>query len=79
MPGLDPGIHEAVQPVTNLRFCFLQLLMDCRVKPGNDEREDAATDCTKGENDTPDLHGVFPYLVSPRYAALAKSSSTDFS
>jgi hypothetical protein len=30
MPGLDPGIHRTSKNV-------LTTLMDCRVKPGNDE------------------------------------------
>jgi len=29
MPGLDPGIHQ--------KKSFLIKMMDCRVKPGNDE------------------------------------------
>jgi hypothetical protein len=30
MPGLDPGIHTDCRHVLNF-------IMDCRVKPGNDE------------------------------------------
>ncbi len=30
MPGLDPGIHQ--------KKSFLSKTMDCRVKPGNDEK-----------------------------------------
>jgi hypothetical protein len=38
MPGLDPGIHDAAQQSKPYVF-FFNGLMDCRVKPGNDERE----------------------------------------
>jgi len=30
MPGLDPGIHQTKKQL-------VLILMDCRVKPGNDE------------------------------------------
>src|SRR5690348_11944110 len=36
MPGLDPGIHEGVPQVEPYGLCWLRLVMDCRVKPGND-------------------------------------------
>ena len=39
MRGLDPRIHEEAQPARPLRLCMLSGLMDCRVKPGNDNRE----------------------------------------
>ena len=40
--------------------------MDCRVKPGNDKREAGAKSTSVP---MADLHGVFPYLVSPIDAA----------
>jgi hypothetical protein len=36
MPGLDPGIHEAAQLGRTVLMGPLLLIMDCRVKPGND-------------------------------------------
>jgi hypothetical protein len=33
MPGLDPGIHSAIGPL-----CAMFHRMDCRVKPGNDDK-----------------------------------------
>jgi hypothetical protein len=36
MPGLDPGIHKA-EPLARSKS---DRLMDCRVKPGNDEKEE---------------------------------------
>src|SRR5674536_228391 len=40
MPGLDPGIHdEAHLAKTYERPPPLIGIMDCRVKPGNDDRE----------------------------------------
>jgi hypothetical protein len=33
MPGLDPGIHTEMPLAPSKR----DILMDCRVKPGNDE------------------------------------------
>ena len=40
MPGLDPGIHDEWPRVRDLRKSFsAKGLMDCRVKPGNDSRE----------------------------------------
>ena len=36
MPGLDPGIHTEVP----LALSKWGRLMDCRVKPGNDEERD---------------------------------------
>ena len=39
MPGLDPGIHEAVQRLRLYGYHPLRFIMDCRIKPGNDERE----------------------------------------
>jgi hypothetical protein len=38
-PGLDPAIHEAVLRGTTLRLRAQSLIMDCRVKPGNDDGE----------------------------------------
>jgi len=38
MPGLVPGIHEAAQRPKPYGCRLLQFIMDCRVKPGNDER-----------------------------------------
>src|ERR1700759_2392394 len=39
MPGLDPGIHGETQcTVPYVRLLLLNRFMDCRVKPGNDER-----------------------------------------
>jgi hypothetical protein len=37
MPGLDPGIHEASQREQYSGQHLLRVIMDCRVKPGNDE------------------------------------------
>src|SRR5437868_4210659 len=39
MAGLDPAIHEAGQQVKSYLGNARLLIMDCRVKPGNDERE----------------------------------------
>jgi len=36
MPGLDPGIHEATQVLKPYGLHSLNVIMDCRVKPGND-------------------------------------------
>src|SRR5215475_9504113 len=36
MRGLDPRIHDESQRVRALRAPLLQVIMDCRVKPGND-------------------------------------------
>jgi hypothetical protein len=41
MAGLDPGIHEAEQQSAALRQCSLRVIMDCRVKPGNDAEREA--------------------------------------
>ena len=37
MRGLDPRIHDEIQRV-------LKVIMDCRVKPGNDEVGDPASE-----------------------------------
>jgi hypothetical protein len=39
VPGLDPGIHEALPRSMTLRLCSQNLTMDCRVRPGNDDGE----------------------------------------
>jgi hypothetical protein len=39
MAGLDPAIHEAGQQVKSYGGMRRHFIMDCRVKPGNDERE----------------------------------------
>jgi hypothetical protein len=41
MPGLDPGIHDEMQHAIALQESppLTHRVMDCRVKPGNDERE----------------------------------------
>jgi hypothetical protein len=39
MPGLDPGIYTAAQQDNSYKLIFWIVIMDCRVKPGNDERE----------------------------------------
>jgi hypothetical protein len=36
MTGLDPGIDEAVRKTKSVRLVSWMLIMDCRVKPGND-------------------------------------------
>jgi hypothetical protein len=36
MAGLDPAIHEAVHQSQTYGLQAEQLIMDCRVKPGND-------------------------------------------
>jgi hypothetical protein len=36
MPGLDPRIHEAGPQREQYDRIFGHLIMDCRVKPGND-------------------------------------------
>jgi hypothetical protein len=36
MRGLDPRIHEAAQRLRPHGLYLLRLIMDCRVKPGND-------------------------------------------
>ena len=37
MPGLDPGIHDDSPPrKIYVGPTSLRLIMDCRVKPGND-------------------------------------------
>src|SRR5689334_1014671 len=36
MPGLDPGMHEAVPRGIPYSFRSWKVIMDCRVKPGND-------------------------------------------
>jgi len=36
MPGLDPGIHEAAQREQHYGLRSQRIIMDCRVKPGND-------------------------------------------
>jgi hypothetical protein len=44
MPGLDPGIHDETQRTMALHHIKshpMNRVMDCRVKPGNDEREAA--------------------------------------
>jgi hypothetical protein len=33
MPGLDPGIHDDLQPGQTFRFLTLKVVMDCRVSP----------------------------------------------
>jgi hypothetical protein len=38
MRGLEPRIHEAVQRPRPYGCSPLRFIMDCRVKPGNDER-----------------------------------------
>jgi len=40
MPGLDPGIHDETQRAIALQESppLTHRVMDCRVKPGNDER-----------------------------------------
>ncbi len=38
MPALDAGIHEAVRRATPYGCYPLRSIMDCRVRPGNDER-----------------------------------------
>jgi hypothetical protein len=43
MPGLDPGIHDAVRRIPTLRLYALKGIMDCRVKPGNDDGEERAS------------------------------------
>ena len=43
MRGLDPRIHdEQQQQVALHRMIAMKVIMDCRVKPGNDQREAAA-------------------------------------
>jgi hypothetical protein len=38
MSGLDPRIHDEMLPAQALQWLvFVQSLMDCRVKPGNDD------------------------------------------
>jgi hypothetical protein len=39
MPGLDPGIHREMQGRTTWLMAQRQPVMDCRVKPGNDDGE----------------------------------------
>jgi hypothetical protein len=39
MRGLDPRIHDQLQHVKPLQLFLWSGLMDCRVKPGNDNRE----------------------------------------
>jgi hypothetical protein len=36
MPGLDPGIHEAMPQAEPYGSYPPRVIMDCRVKPGND-------------------------------------------
>jgi hypothetical protein len=43
MPGLDPGIHEALLQQQPYGCRLRHINMDCRVKPGNDEREAASS------------------------------------
>jgi hypothetical protein len=38
MRGLDPRIHEAVQRAKPYGLYIRIVIMDCRVKPGNDMR-----------------------------------------
>jgi hypothetical protein len=38
MRGLDPRIHADPRQQKTLRAASLHLIMDCRVKPGNDSR-----------------------------------------
>ena len=47
MPGLDPGIHRA-EPLAPSKW---ERLMDCRVKPGNDEMGDREYSHAGGGND----------------------------
>ena len=42
MPGLVPGIHDEVPQNVSLRMALRLGLMDCRVKPGNDNGMDRA-------------------------------------
>jgi hypothetical protein len=37
MRGLDPRIHDEAQQAEQYRRYWWRSLMDCRVKPGNDE------------------------------------------
>jgi hypothetical protein len=37
MRGLDPRIHEAAQRLRPYGCHLLGFIMDCRVKPGNDD------------------------------------------
>jgi hypothetical protein len=37
--GLDPAIHEAEQRMKIYGLNSLRVVMDCRIKSGNDERE----------------------------------------
>jgi len=39
MRGLDPRIHDELQLDKTYRFAIGNLIMDCRVKPGNDDGE----------------------------------------
>jgi hypothetical protein len=39
MRGLDPRIHEALQQKVVIRLHALDVIMDCRVKLGNDGAE----------------------------------------
>jgi hypothetical protein len=36
MPGLDPGIHEAAQQAKTYGLHWRTVIMDRRVKPGDD-------------------------------------------
>jgi hypothetical protein len=42
MPGLDPGIHDEAQRRKPYRLHLPTVIMDCRVKPGNDNGEGGA-------------------------------------
>jgi hypothetical protein len=37
MAGLDPAIHEACRPRSTVRLDLWNVIMDRRVKPGDDE------------------------------------------
>jgi hypothetical protein len=39
MRGLDPRIHDELQRAISFRLSSRHCLMDCRVKPGNDNGE----------------------------------------
>jgi hypothetical protein len=42
MRGLEPRIHDAIRRAETLRVPPLRFIMDCRVKPGNDEHRRCA-------------------------------------
>jgi hypothetical protein len=39
--GLDPAIHDDARQIQFVRFAQPQLIMDARVKPAHDDREEA--------------------------------------